>query len=259
MLYVTIAQAYALTGDVTTIFDVVPEDTAKYHIDNLSSGFVPASWQKHMICVVNLKTPVKVKLGTSTSLAHSKGFIPLCIASASDKQDCLVCLMEFYCVDNFFPDLMLIPLNAFEQIQWCSATGVQHAFLYKESKSLRDSSDAALKLINHDVKGLSKYTSVIEVTRTENGLKTLQLRPYKAFQKHHCLKTNKLITTRCLGDHASLLKSCSIIKAKTGQPKRVLFSFSTELTDSNKSDEAECANLSSCLSNSGKTSRHRFP
>jgi len=167
--------------------------------------------------------------------------------------------MEFYCVDNFFPDLLLIPLNAFEQIQWCSTTGVQHAFLYKESKSLRENSDAALKLINHDVKGLSKYTSVIEVTRTENGLKSLQLRSYKAFQSHHCLKTNKLITTRFLSDHASLLKHCSIIKAKTGQPKRVHFSFSTEHTDSNKSDEAECANLSSCFSNSGEPSRHRFP
>ena len=224
-----------------------------------TSGFVPASWQEHMINVVNLKTPVKVKLGTSTSFARSSGFIPLCIASASNKQDCLICLMEFYCVDNFFPDLMLIPLNAFEQIQWCSATGVQHAFLYKESKSLLDNSDAALKLINHDVKGLSQYTSVIKVTRTENGLKTLQLRSHKAFKEHHCLKTNKLITTRCLGDHASLLKFCSIIKAKTGQPKRVLFSFSTELTDSSKSDKAKCANLSSCFSNSGKTSRHRLP
>jgi len=115
-----------------------------------------------MIRVVNLKTPVNVKLGTSTSHARFKGLIPICIASASDKQDCLICLMEFCCVDNFFPDLLLIPLNAFEQTQWCSTTGVQHAF--------------------HDVKGLSKYTSVIEVTRTENGLKSLQLRSYKAFE-----------------------------------------------------------------------------
>ena len=134
-----------------------------------------------MICVVNLKTPVKVKLGTSTSHARFKGLIPICIAGASDKQDCLICLMEFYCVDNFFPDLMLIPLNAFEQIQWCSATGVQHAFLYKESKSLLDNSDAALKLINHDVKGLSKYTPVIEVVRTGSGLRTVPLRPIGAY------------------------------------------------------------------------------
>ena len=221
-----------------------------------TSGFAPTSWLKHMLCVVNLKTPVKVKLGTSTSYARSKGLIPICIASASDKQGCLICLMEFYCVDNFFPDLLLIPLNAFEQIQWCSTTGVQHAFLYRESKSLRENSDAALKLINHDVKGLSKYTSVIEVTRTGNGLKSLQLRSCKAFQSHRCLETNKPITTRCLRDHDSLLKHCSIIKAKTGQPKRVHFSFSTAHTDFNKSDEAECANLLSCVPNSGGTSRH---
>ena len=42
-----------------------------------TSGFVPASWQEHMINVVNLKTPVKVKLGTSTSYARSKGLIPI--------------------------------------------------------------------------------------------------------------------------------------------------------------------------------------
>ena len=44
--------------------------------------------------------------------------------------------MEFYCVDNFFPDFLLIPLNAFEQIQWCSTTGDQHAFLYKKSSEV---------------------------------------------------------------------------------------------------------------------------
>ena len=78
--------------------------------------------------------------------------------------------MEFYCADNFFPDLLLIPLNALEQIKWCSTTGAQHALLYRDNDSLRENSDAALKLINHDVKGLSKYTSVIEVIRTEDGL-----------------------------------------------------------------------------------------
>ena len=80
--------------------------------------------------------------------------------------------MEFYCADNFFPDLLLIPLNAFEQIQWCSTTGDQQALLYKESKSsLLDNGDALLKLINHGVKGLSKYTPVTEVVRTGGGLK----------------------------------------------------------------------------------------
>jgi len=168
--------------------------------------------------------------------------------------------MELYCfADNFFPYLLLIPLNAFEQIQWCSTTSDQHAFLYKESKSLLENGDAALKLIKHDVKGLSKYTPVIEVVRTGNGLKSLPLCPVGAFQSHHDLKTNKTINTRLLSDHASLLKHCSVLKAKADQPRRVHFSFSTVHADSDESNEAECANLSSCSFNSGETFRHRSP
>ena len=113
-----------------------------------------------------------------------------------------------------------------------------------------------LKLINHDVKGLSKYTSVIEVIRTEDGLKSLPLRPYIAYQSHHNLEKNKTINTRFLSDTAKLLKHCSVLKAKAGHPKRAHFSLSTVHTDSNESNKAECANFSSCFSNSGETSRH---
>ena len=103
-----------------------------------TSGFVSTESQRHMICVVNLKTPVNVKLGTFMSRARYKGFIPICIASATDKQDCLIlgCFVEFYCADDFFPDLVPIPLIAFERIKWCSTTGHKHAFLYKETASL---------------------------------------------------------------------------------------------------------------------------
>ena len=69
-----------------------------------------------MTRVVKLKTPVKVKLGTSISFARSKGPIPICIANAADKQDCLVCFVEFRCADNFFPDLLLIPLNGLSKL-----------------------------------------------------------------------------------------------------------------------------------------------
>ena len=85
------------------------------------------------------------------------------------------------------------------------------------------------------------------------------LRPYIAFQSHHNLETNETIKTRYLSDIAELLKHCSVLKAKTSHPKRVHFSFSTVHADSDESNEAECANLSSCFSNSGETSRHRFP
>ena len=192
-------------------------------------------------------------------MCASKGLIPICVARATDKQDSLICLMEFYCVDDFFPDLVLIPLTAFEHIKWHCTTGNQHAFLYKENESLLKNADAALELINHDVKGWSKYTPVIEVVRTGNGLKSLPLCPVGAFQSHHDLKTNKTIKTRYLGDPTSLLKHCSVLNAKAGQPKSVHFSFSTVHTDSNESNEAECANLSSCSFNSGENSRHRSP
>ena len=62
-----------------------------------------------------------------------------------------------------------------------------------------------------------------------------------------------------MSDTAKLLKHCSVLKAKAGHPKRAHFSLSTVHTDSNESNKAECANLSSCFSNSGETSRHRFP
>ena len=74
----------------------------------------------------------------------------------------------------------------------------------------------ALELINHDVKGFSKYTPVIEVVRTGNGLKSLSLRPCIAFQSHHDLKTNKIIKTRFLGDPKSLLKNCSVLDTAAG-------------------------------------------
>ena len=61
-----------------------------------TSGFAPTRWQKYMIRVVNLKTPVKVKLGTSASYARSKGLIPNCIASAADKQEPLGISTRFY-------------------------------------------------------------------------------------------------------------------------------------------------------------------
>ena len=35
-----------------------------------TSGFAPTGWLQHMTRVVNLKTPVQVKLGTSMSLAR---------------------------------------------------------------------------------------------------------------------------------------------------------------------------------------------
>ena len=81
-----------------------------------ASGFAPTGWLQHITRVVNIKTPVKVKLGTSISSARSKGLIPICIANAADKQDCLVCSMEFYCADNFFPDLLLIPLSGLSKL-----------------------------------------------------------------------------------------------------------------------------------------------
>ena len=59
----------------------------------------------------------------------------------------------------------------------CAVAGSPAALTYGRAADREPATGA----INHDVKGLSKYTPVIEVVRTGSGLRTVPLRPAGAY------------------------------------------------------------------------------